>query len=84
MNIVKIGLSVLAGFVLGIVLVRTPVVKAQESGKVLVIIYPVLLLDQKMPVDKIVPGSRVDGISCIPAPAKRLPDAAVCYLATTN
>jgi hypothetical protein len=84
MNILKISLSALAGFVLGIVLVHTPAVKAQEPGKVLVFIHPVLLLDQKMPVDKVIPGSRVDGISCIPAPVKRLPDAAVCYVATTN
>jgi hypothetical protein len=84
MNFLKIGLAVSVGFALGIALFRTPEVKAQQAGSVVLFIHPVLVFDQKMPIDKAITGSRVDGISCIPKPTTKLPDAAVCYVATTN
>jgi len=84
MNFLKIGLAVLVGFALAVVPFRVPQAKAQQAGNVLVLIHPVMVLDKKSPIDKIVPGSRVNGISCIPTLAKLLPDAAVCYVATTN
>jgi hypothetical protein len=84
MNIVKISLAVALGIVLGIALFHTSGVKAQGAGNVVVFIHPVMVLDQKMPIDTVITGSRVDGISCIPKPTSKLPDAAVCYVATTN
>jgi hypothetical protein len=84
MNFLKIGMAVLAGFALGIVLFRAPAMKAQEAGNVMVFIHPISVLDQKMPIDAAITGSRVDGISCIPKPIAKLPDAAICYVATTN
>ena len=85
MNMLKISLAVLVGFVLGVVLFRTPSVKAQQAGNVVVFIHPVTVLNTKLPTNEVLPGSRVDGISCIPKPiVGKLPDAAVCYVATTN
>jgi len=86
MNILKISLAALVGFAFGIALFHTPEVKAQQqAGNVVVFIHAVTVLDTKLPTNQVLPGSRVDGISCIPKPiAGKLPDAAVCYVATTN
>jgi hypothetical protein len=84
MNTLRIGAAAFAGLALAVVLFRTPAIKAQEPGKMVVFIHPVLVDNAKLPVDTVIPGSRVCGISCIPKPVSRLPDAAVCYVATTN
>ena len=85
MNILKISLAVLIGVAFGIALFHTPQVKAQQAGNVVVFIHPVTVLNTKLPTNEVLPGSRVDGISCIPKPIiGKLPDAAVCYVATTN
>lgn len=56
----------------------------QTLGSVIVFIRPVSMDDLKLPVDKVISGSRVAGISCIPKPVAKLPDAAVCYVATDS
>ena len=86
MNFLKIGSVLVIGFIVGAALFHGPTVKAnpQASGSVMLFIHPVLMLDAKTPIPKTVSGGRVAGISCIPKPEKRLPDAAVCYIATDN
>ena len=82
MNFLKVGLAVLVGCLLGAMLFHTPVVKASPAG-VHVYIVPVEMSDAKTSLPKDLPGGRVAGISCISKPAAGLPDAAVCYVATT-
>jgi hypothetical protein len=85
MNPLKIGLAVLFGLILGAVLFHVPKVKAlpQEAGTVHVTIVPVPMNDAKNLSSRDLPGYRIAGISCLPTPIKQLPDAAVCYVATT-
>jgi|GEM_PF-5195146 hypothetical protein len=83
MNILKIGAAVSVGFALSVVLFHTSVVKAQGSNQVHVFIYPVEMFSTKSTTSKDLPGLRIAGISCIPKPETKLPDAAVCYVATT-
>jgi len=86
MNFLKIGLTAALGFILGAVLFHAPTVKAspQAPGSVIVFISTVWMDNPKLPANKVIPGSRVAGISCIPKPLAKLPDAAVCYVATDN
>jgi hypothetical protein len=86
MNPLRIGISALLGLILGATLFRTPQVKAdpQETGKVHVAIIPVAMLDAKNLASQDLPGIRIAGISCVPKPIKQLPDAAVCYVATSD
>jgi hypothetical protein len=81
----KICPGVLVGFVMGVWLFHTGTVKAhpQATGTAHVLIVPVAILDAKSPVPQNLPGVRIAGISCIAKPAKKFPDAAVCYVATT-
>lgn len=81
MNVLRIGLAVLVGFALGIVLCRTPEVKADPSNHVFIV--PVWMPDAKTPFPADLPGARIAGISCIPKPINKAPDSAVCYVATT-
>lgn len=83
MNNLKIGLAVLAGFVLSAAIFHTPAVKAQESGTTHVFIHPVIMFNVKSGASQDLPGSRIAGISCIPKPLTKAPDAAVCYVATS-
>lgn len=85
MSSLKVGLAAAMSFVLGAALFRTPTVKAnpQKTELAHVFIVPVAVLDAKAPSSTNLPGARIAGISCIPKPEKRLPDAAVCYVATT-
>jgi hypothetical protein len=66
-------------------LFHTGMMKAhpQQSGTAHVYIVPVTLLDAKSPASINLPGVRFAGISCIAKPTQKLPDAAVCYVATT-
>jgi hypothetical protein len=81
MNVLKIGLAVLAGFALGIVLFRTPEVKANPANHVFIV--PLWMPNAKTPFPADLPGARIAGISCIPKPTDKTPDAAVCFVATT-
>jgi hypothetical protein len=85
MIFLKMGACIFFGLILGAVLFRTPKIKAnpQVPGKVHVAIIPVSMLDAKNLASEDLPGVRVAGISCVPKPIKQLPDAAVCYVATT-
>ncbi len=85
MNLLKLGLAVLFGVTLGVVLSHVPKVKAnpQEPGSVHVTVVPLAMPDAKNLASKNLPGYRVVGISCLAKPIKQLPDAAVCYVATT-
>jgi hypothetical protein len=85
MNIAKFTLAVLFGVVLGAELFHAPKVKAspQEPGTVHVAIVPVAINDAKGLASRNLPGGRVVGISCLSKPIKQLPDAGVCYVATT-
>ena len=84
MNLAKITLAVLCGLVLGATLFRTPAVNANPATAAHVFIVPIWMADAKAPQPADLPGSRIAGISCIPKPADKSPDAAVCYVATTN
>jgi hypothetical protein len=85
MNLLKLGLAVFCGVVLGAALFHAPRVKAnaQEPGTVHVAIIPITVLDAKNIASQNIPGYTVTGISCLSKPVKQLPDAAVCYVATT-
>lgn len=85
MKLFKLGFAIVFGFVLGGALFRSPRAKAipQQSGQVHVAIVPVTMLDAKNLASQTLPD-RIAGISCIPKPEKRLPDAAVCYVATSS
>jgi hypothetical protein len=85
MNLIKLGLGVLAGLLLGVVLFNAPKIKAnpQEPGTIHVAIIPIPVPDAKNLSSRDLTGGRIAGISCLPKPAKQLPDAAVCYVATT-
>ena len=85
MRLLRLGFAIVFGFVLGGALFRSPRAKAipQQSGQVHVAIVPVTMLDAKNLASQALPGNRIAGISCIPKPQKRLPDAAVCYVATS-
>jgi hypothetical protein len=78
-------LVALIGFVMGSWPFQTKTVKAnpQETGRTHIFIVPVEMLDAKHPASQNLPGARIAGISCIARPAQKLPDAAVCYVATT-
>lgn len=86
MNFLKTISVTAVSFILGAVLFHTPIANAtpQASGSVAVFINTVWMDNAKLPAIKVIPGSRVAGISCIPKPLPKLPDAAVCYVATDN
>jgi hypothetical protein len=77
-------LAAVASFVLGAWLFQSGTVKAnpQETGRAHVFIVPVAMIDGKSAVPENLPGARIAGISCIAKPTQKLPDAAVCYVAT--
>ena len=85
MTFLKLGLTVLFGLILGAALFHAPNVKAnpQELGTVHVTIAPIPINDAKNLSSRDLPGYKIVGISCLPKPIKQLPDAAVCYVATT-
>jgi hypothetical protein len=64
MNILKIGLAVLAGFVLSAAIFHTPTARA--SSTVHVFIAPIWMPDAKAAMPSDIPGARAIGISCIP------------------
>jgi hypothetical protein len=80
----KVCLGVAAGIVLGVYISHVSSVRAgaQESGRAHVFIYPVMMFDAKTAVPSNPSGARIAGISCIAKPTEKLPDAAVCYVAT--
>ena len=83
MNLLRLGLAVLAGLVLGAALFRIPRVKANPQiwGVASVSIYPVSVPDAKSITPVNIPGAKVVGISCTPKAQQGMPDSAVCYLA---
>jgi hypothetical protein len=88
MKLSKICLATLAGFLLGITVSRLSVVpnakaSPQETGKVHLYIAPELVLSTNAPRSVDLPGGRIAGISCIPKPSDKLPDRAICYVATS-
>jgi hypothetical protein len=80
----KIAASVFAGFLFGIMVSRAPSVIAQSPATAGLFINAVWVDDPKLPVAKAISGEHIKGISCIPKPLPKLPDAAVCYVATQN
>jgi hypothetical protein len=89
MKLSKLCLAILAGFLLGITASRlsfVPVAKAspQGAGKVHVYIVPEIVLSTNAPRSLDLPGGRIAGISCIPKPSDKLPDEAICYVATSD
>lgn len=85
MNLTKICLAAALGFVLGSWLFHTSSVTAnqQEDGNTHVFIAPVEVFNTKSPASLNIPGVRVVGISCLAKPQTKLPDAAICYVATS-
>lgn len=81
----KTRVAVLACFLLFSVWFYLPIAKvtAQEPG-VHVFIAPLEVLTAKDTRSLNLPGGRVAGISCIPKPTEKLPDRAVCYIATSS
>jgi hypothetical protein len=82
MNFLKIALATTISFILGAMLSHAPTAKANPPSHVFIV--PVWMADAKTPQPADLPGNRIAGISCIPKPADKSPDAAVCYVATTN
>jgi hypothetical protein len=83
-KLLKIVSAVSVGFVIGAMTLHAPVIAAaspQADGLVHVLIVPVMMLDTKNAFPSNLPGARVTGISCLPKPQNKLPDAAVCYVA---
>jgi phenolic acid decarboxylase len=85
MNIAKCFLFASMGFFLGVVLLgfRVANVQAQPIGKAHVYIVSVQMPNADMAIARNLSGVRIAGISCIPKPTNKQPDAAVCYVATT-
>lgn len=85
MKILNLCLAAVMGLLVGAFFLRIPATKAaaQPIGQVHVSIFPVGMLNAKGTASENLPGLRIVGISCIPKPTPRLPDAAVCYVATT-
>ena len=85
MNFTKVAGAAVVGFLLGIAVFRLPTAKAdlQQQGLAHIAIVPVAMMDAKTLSSNNLPGAKIVGISCIAKPEKRLPDAAVCYVATT-
>lgn len=82
MNICKIGLAVLAGFVLSTAIFHTPAARANSPSHVFIV--PIFVTNTKAGTPADLPGNRIAGISCIPKPIPdKAPDAAICYVATT-
>jgi hypothetical protein len=81
----KVCLGMATGFLLGAWLFQAKAAKAnpQELGQVHVYIRPIQMLDAHNSASQNVSGGTFVGISCIPKPSPKLPDAAVCYVATT-
>jgi hypothetical protein len=89
MNFAKILAAGLAGFLLCALFLHAPIAKAnpQElasaSSPIHVSIYPLPMFDAHNLTSKDLPGVRVVGLSCIAKPTAKLPDAALCYVATS-
>ena len=85
MKLLKVAIVALLAFVLGVWSSRLKTVNAssQDAGQAHVFIAPLEMLDAKAPRTVNLPGVKIVGISCVAKPTERLPDAAVCYVATT-
>lgn len=89
MNFLKIGLTTTISFILGAMLSHAPTAKANPSEQKYaqvnahVFVVPVWMVDEKTPQTADLPGNRIAGISCIPHPTDKMPNAAVCYVATS-
>jgi hypothetical protein len=84
MKLTTLFLAVAFSFVLGAWLFHTPQVKANpQAGSAHVFIAPIEMFDLKSSTSKSVPGVRIAGISCVAKPKANLPDAAICYVATS-
>lgn len=70
------------GLALGAMMSHVPV-RAQGEAHVHVFIVPLAVPDAKTPVPADLPGERIAGISCLTKPQEKLPNAAVCYVATS-
>ncbi|HTR48348.1 MAG TPA: hypothetical protein VMM16_13270 [Verrucomicrobiae bacterium] len=85
-KLLKLLSALSVGFVMGAMAVHAPVIAAtsrQADGLVHVFIVPVMMPTTKTAFPSNLPGGRVAGISCIPKPQSNLPDAAICYVATS-
>jgi hypothetical protein len=85
MRTLKFCFAVLVGIYFGAICFPLPVLEAspQDTGTAHVFIVPVRMLDATNSASQNLPGAKIAGISCIPKPEGKLPDAAVCYVATT-
>ncbi|MGB8541980.1 MAG: hypothetical protein WCD49_10145 [Candidatus Acidiferrales bacterium] len=85
MTTLKFCLAVLVGVSFGAFWFRLPISNAspQDNGTAHVFIFPVKMFDAKNSASQNLPGAKIAGISCIAKPENNLPDAAVCYVATT-
>lgn len=86
MNLSRMFVPALVGSLLGVAASRVPIVRGipQEAGSVHVYIASFSLFNTKVTLSKNLPGMRVAGISCIPKPTDKLPDQAVCHVATSS
>src|SRR5579863_9855498 len=80
----RLRLGIAAGFLLSIWLFQIARVRAnpQEPGQVHVYIRPMEMSNAHNAAWQNVSGGAFVGISCIAKPTPKLPDAAVCYVAT--
>lgn len=80
MKITRAVLLFSLGFFVAAALKPLNVLKAQGTAHVFIV--PVQVFNLQATAANI-PGVRIAGISCLPKPTAKLPNAAVCYVATT-
>jgi hypothetical protein len=79
----KIISSLAIGLVLGAALSYMPHAKANSATLTHILITPVGITDFKS-ITADVAGTPVVGVSCVPKPMPKAPDAAICYVTTTT
>lgn len=77
-------LKMLLGVVVVGMMLSAHTVPRSPASTTVVFIHAVWVDNPKLPVDKVITGAHVSGVSCLPKPTVKLPDAALCYVATDN
>ena len=79
----KIVSSLVLGFLMGAVLFHMPYAKANPTASTHIVITTVGINDFKA-ISTDISTTAVVGMSCIPKPLAKAPDAVVCYVATAS
>jgi hypothetical protein len=79
----KTIIALVAGILLGAILFHMPHARANSTTSTHILITTVGITDLKS-ISADVAGASVLGMSCVPKPLPKAPDAVVCYVATTS